>query len=271
MDIKQFKLDKPPLVLVLAQVITSAVLKIDKFIPDIQEQLRERGYPIFREDQVQQIDFNPGVNPQVRATSTTQWTFLSKNSKEAIVVNQNSIVFQTTMYDKFDKFGEHLKVILSDVSKITKVALYERLGLRYVNLIRKNPSESFGEYLAHGLHGLSSEELRFDDILGKNYQMTGKTKLGVLHIKLLQTKEGIFLTPDLDQGHLNFPSKPLPGEEVSILDFDHICFTQPRNFSADEIHKTVHELHKHIEYAFTKAVTVAALNKWGYTETPANQ
>ena len=270
MDTTQFRLSNAPLVLVLTQVITSAVLKIGDFIPDIQEQLRKRGYPICRRDQTQQFEFSPSVNPQIIETSTTQWTFLSKDSREAIVVNQNSIVFQTTKYDKFDNFGEHLKVILSDISEITKVALYEQLGLRYVNLIRKNPGESFEKYLVRGLHGLSSEELRFDDILGRNYQMTGKTKMGVLHIKLRQTKEGIFLTPDLDPGHLNFPNKPPTGEDVSILDFDHIYLTIPQDFVVDEIHNKVCKLHQHIEYAFIKAVTQEALSEWGYSERPAN-
>ncbi|MGL4612163.1 MAG: TIGR04255 family protein [Trueperaceae bacterium] len=271
MDTTRFKLANAPLVLALAQVVTSAVLKIDEFIPDIQEQLRKSGYPIFRPDQTQQFSFNPGINPQITLASTPQWTFLSKDSREAVVVNPNSIVFQTTTYDKFDVFVERLKNILSDISDITEVALYERLGLRFVNLIRKNPSENFEEYLNSGLLGLSSRELQFDDILGRSHQMTGNTKMGVLNVKLLQTKDGIFLTPDLDPGHLNFPQKLSPGEEVSILDFDHIhLLTEPQNFVADEISKKMYELHQHIEFAFRKAVTEEALTKWGYTEVPAN-
>jgi uncharacterized protein (TIGR04255 family) len=271
MDTAWFKLNNAPLVLALAQVVTSAVLKIDEFIPDIQEQLRKSGYPIFRPDQTQQFSFNPGINPQITLASTPQWTFLSKDSREAIVVNSNSIVFQTTAYEKFDVFVKRLENILNDISNITEVALYERLGLRFVNLIRKNPGESFEGYLNSGLLGLSPRELQFDDILGRSHQMTGKTKMGLLNVKLLQTKDGTFLTPDLDPGHLSFPQKLLPGEEVGILDFDHIyLLTEPQSFVADEISKKMYELHQHIEFVFIKAVTKEALTKWGYTEISAN-
>src|SRR5262245_9125468 len=134
------KFHKSPLVMVLAQVRTSPVTKMADYAAEVQEQVRRRGFPRLAEGTVQEILLTPG-GPQLRVHP--RWEFQDKERTTGIILTQNGVVLHTREYDTFDVFADHLKLALEVVGKVVKPALVERLGLRYVDLIRPEAGETW--------------------------------------------------------------------------------------------------------------------------------
>lgn len=258
------KLHEAPLVLVLAQVVISPVLKMQDFIREIQEELRTHGFPRFLEGQVQEVLFRPNIAPVV--SSSTKWTFLSKDGRDAVVVTERSIVLEASKYDDFESFAKQLQSIIEAIDKVVRIVLSERLGLRYVNLIRINDGETFNQYLHQGLLGLSHQLLDVNTMLHR-CESVASTAVGNLTIRLQQENSGTFLPPDLDAFELAFDIDLRAGETVCILDIDHYSI-KPRDFLASTIVEEMWQLHWHVEKAFKASVTPEALKAWKATEVP---
>src|SRR3974390_3171524 len=94
------KLQRSPLVMVLAQVRISHGAKMGEYIDDVQERLRQSGFPRFEEGRGHEILLRPGLQPEVR--EHPRWEFQNKERSAGIVVMQNAIVLQTNSYDTFD-------------------------------------------------------------------------------------------------------------------------------------------------------------------------
>ena len=97
-------------------------------------------------------------------------------------------------YGGFVKFSEDLRGILELFKKVTGLELSERLGLRYINLVREAPGVPFDTLLQPatawpkrgGVLGLT-ETTNF-------YQVRGASDEGVLSVKLWQVKDGFLFT-----------------------------------------------------------------------------
>src|SRR3954468_20020972 len=99
-------LSKNPLVLVLCQVQFSPVRKMGDYIPGIQEAFRRDGFPIERAGKIQQLTITPvGVN----AVEQERWDYRTKDEQWSVTVLQDSVVLQTTAYERFEGFAEKLE------------------------------------------------------------------------------------------------------------------------------------------------------------------
>lgn len=254
------KLTKSPLVIVLGQVRISPVLQMETYIPQIQERLRHKGYPVFRPSKIQEFNILPDGKAQV--ASTDRWIFAEKDRRTAVVIAPDFVVLETSRYDVFDAFSDSFEVALREVGEVVGVALAERIGLRYIDLIRPAEGESLAEYLNAGLKGLSAAELETDGLLHR-YEATGKTKAGQLVVRLFQTAQGVVLPPDLVPGDIELAQIQLaPNERVSILDIDHFSVTQ-RDYEPAKLMDDMWALHDASDKAFRAAVTPRALERWG--------
>ena len=95
------KLKKSPLVFVLSQVRFSPILKMENYVPDIQEDLRKQGFPRYKKEDIQQVSFG---GPDIRAERDNRWVFSSRDQTEAIVLAPTFVVYETTNYDVFETF-----------------------------------------------------------------------------------------------------------------------------------------------------------------------
>ncbi|HVJ88646.1 MAG TPA: TIGR04255 family protein [Labilithrix sp.] len=253
------KLHKSPLVMVLAQVRISHVAKMGDYVDDVQERLRRNGFPRFDRGRAHEILLRPGLQPEIR--EHPRWEFQNKERSTGITVMQNAIVLHTNSYDTFDHFAESLRLALEVIGDAAKPALVERLGLRYVDLIRPDPDESWTAYLKEGLHGLSPDAIGMAEGL-QRHETVGLTKAGQLVIRCVQSKDGGFLPADLSPSSLDYSKVTLrPGELVTLLDLDH--FSQAtRDFDVDTVMAAMWDLHENLDVSFREAVTGHALKKW---------
>jgi len=250
------KLERPPLIFSLAQVRFSPVLKIADYIPDIQDVLRKGDFPRFQQQQIQQLVFAP----KVEVTQDFRWVFSSTDQHEAVLLTKDFVVYETNRYDVFETFVKKLEFVLSLVKEKVDVLMAERIGLRVVDLIRPAAGKAAVEFLQQPLRGLSAESFGAVSLL-THFLLQAKSAVGDFSIRSMGTEDGTFLPPDLVSTELVFDSPPAKGEQVIILDFDHVA---PVNdaFDTKTLISKIWELHDITERAFKTAVTPEAINYW---------
>jgi uncharacterized protein (TIGR04255 family) len=246
------------LVLVLAQVRFSAVLAIDKYVPSFQERLRVEGFPRFQQEQVRSIELALG---NVTQREMTRWHFRDRNASSAVTLTTEFLALQTNRYESFDKFLKMTRLATDAFVRDARPSLVERVGLRYVNLIRPNEGEGFTKYLRPGLLGLREEDLGIEPQIHR-FEMVGRTPTGSLLVtRLAVSQDGTFLPPDLSDNPLDY-AIDLPAEEVvAVLDIDHFDIS-PFDFDPSAIEERLWGLHDQIDLVFRSAVTEDALRSW---------
>ena len=254
----QIQLDKPPIVFVLAQIVISGLLNISKFIPDIQESLRAIGYPRTQKANIFELTMSAERGPSV--SGSDKWIFSTKDNSAAVVINERFIVFEVGVYKGFVKFSEDLKNVLDIFKEVTGLELSERLGLRYINLVREASSTTFGDLLQPQLLGLNAESLGLTNATNF-YQIRGSSPEGVVTVNLWQTRDSSFLPPDIDSTGISIDSKIEPGESVRILDIDHIS-NEDRDFTPELLIDALQPMHNRVETIFVSSVTPQALDYW---------
>jgi uncharacterized protein (TIGR04255 family) len=250
-----------PLIYVVAQVRFSAVVAIEKYVPEIQEQLRHKGFPRFVRGQQHEIAIQPDGAPKFSAVE--RFEFQNKEASLGIVLQSNSVVVHTNSYSNYEAFEEHTKTALMAVHRIVNISLSERIGLRYVNLIRLESGERWTDYLHRGLLGLDPDSVGVRKWVSGS-QFLGETAVGQLAIRCSQSEQPF--PPDLLTSSLKYSMALDKGEVVTILDLDHFL-EQASDFKVSAAMSTLEQLHEGLDKVFMTAVTSNALTKWGKEES----
>lgn len=253
-----FHLHRAPLIYVVAQVIFSEVVAIEKYVPEIQESLRHKGFPRFLRGQVQEIAFQPDGSPKF--SMRDRFEFQNKEGSLGIVLQTKSVAVQTNSYSTYEIFEEQIKTALMVVHRVVNIGLSERLGLRYVNLIRLGSGEKWSDYLNPGVLGLDANSVGVSHWNSRS-EFVGPTNVGNLAVRCSQSGQPI--PPDLViSGTLSNPPTLAPGEIGTTLDFDHYV-EKSSDFKVSAVISTFEQLHEKLDVVFATAVTPQALFKWG--------
>lgn len=250
------KLEHSPLVFVLVQVRFPAVLKMSQHVPDIQESLRHAGFSKYVEEQTQQIVFAP----EIKTESERRWLFASRDQREAALLTNDFVVYETTRYDIFETFLARFRQIVDVVKERVGIEYAEQVGLRYVDLIRPTEERPARDFLRESLRGLSNEELGVSQAR-QQFVMKAKSPHGDLYLRSFENSGKKFLPPDLDATHLKFDVEPAAEEIFRVLDFDHI-FRGEVDFGSDDLVEKLWALHDSSSKAFQCAVTTDAIAFW---------
>ncbi len=244
---------------VIGQVRISPVVSIEKYIPDIQDRFRQIGFPKFKRGQLQELQFAADMAPKF--SIAPRFEFQDKTGNSGILVTSDFIAFHTNLYKSYEQFEEVLGNSLQIVHQAVNLSLVERLGLRYVDLIRPGQNERFNDYLKPGLHGFDTSALQLSDALHR-FEVVGKTQTGTLVVRYSQNKGGAFLPPDLALNTLTYNISLDQEETIALLDLDHYSDRQ-MDFHVQSVMETIGGLHDGLDLAFRGAVTEIALSRWG--------
>jgi uncharacterized protein (TIGR04255 family) len=253
-------LKRSPLVMVLTQVRFSAVMALEKFVPEIQEQLRHKGFPRYLRGQIQEFLVQPDSPPKFSLTD--RFEFQEKGGNTGIVLTPTSVAVQTNSYSRFEDFEEVIATAIIVVNRVLNISLVERVGLRYVDLVRVGENEHLRDFLKPGLLGIDPASVGIKSWLSR-YESIGSTDLGKLVVRCSQSEQ--ILPPDLFPTTLNYSIVPKPGEVVTLLDFDHFV-EKSGDFDTRGVVSLVGELHDAVDHAFRGSVTENALARWGNEE-----
>lgn len=258
-------LSKNPLVLVLAQVRFSPVRTMDTYIPGIQEAFRRRGFPIERAGKIQQLTITP---TGIQAVEQERWEFRTKDEQWSVTVLQDSVVLQTTAYERFEGFAEKLEAVVKTVFEKTEhdeLGRIQRVGLRYIDIIQPRVGERYRDYLRPGFHGAA--DAPFQEGSHRLYvESVGLTDLGdtpgTLILRVAQNDQGFDLPPDLVGGAPKHQPRAKAGELVTLIDMDHSI---EGNFDPDAewVTERAYKLHDHLVEAFHEhVVSEKAIEVW---------
>jgi uncharacterized protein (TIGR04255 family) len=256
-------LPRPPLIFVLAQVKILPVLKMNAFVPDIQETLRANGYPHFREVNSQNIFL--GDNPSVK--TITWWEFKSTDNRQSVVLTNDSITVQTTKYQTFDSLIADIGCVIDPLATYAKPQGVRQQGLRYVDLLADIDGLNTDDLLAPGFRGIKPGMIAPDvKQSASTFVVQAKTPHGILSIRSVQVlgSEQQVLPPDLSGMPLTLADWVGQAQNRRVLDFDHATpdgIAPP--FSAEEIASKFRDLHQYTDLAFRAVTTEAAREAWG--------
>jgi uncharacterized protein (TIGR04255 family) len=261
-------LAKQPLVLVLGQVRFSPIRQMADYIPAIQEEFRRHGFPIERAGKVQQLIFGPGGGVPVQVVEQQRWEYRTKDETWSVLVTQDSVVLQTTAYEKFEGFAEKLMHAVHTVLSKTEhdhLGVVQRVGLRYVDVVQPRGGEDFRFYLRPGFHGVADEVFQ-TGTHRLHVESVGRTLVdgqnGTMVVRVVQNDQGFSLPPDLVGAAPKHASRAKAGEIITLVDMDHYI---EGNFEPDAewIVARAYEMHDHlIETFHGHVVTEDAVEVW---------
>ncbi len=261
-------LAKQPLALVLGQIRFSPIRQMAEYIPAIQEEFRRAGFPIELAGKVQQLIFGPGGGVPVQVVEQQRWEYRTKDETWSVLVMQDSVVLQTTVYEKFEGFAEKLLHAVRTVFAKTEhdqLGVVQRVGLRYVNVIQPREGEDYRTYLRPGFHGVADEVFQAGSHR-LHVESRGKTLVGdvsgTMVVRVMQNDQGFSLPPDLLGAAPKHASRAKPGELITLVDMDHYI---EGNFdpNADWVVARAYEMHDHLIETFHEhVVTKDAVETW---------
>jgi len=253
------KLENQPLELVLAEVRFSPIIGIEKYIPELQDQLRTV-YPTVLTRQDQTINV---TDEGVQLSTIPGWAFVSKNKLSAVDISPNRIVLFTAEYHRFHAFSKQLKQVLDIFSEVVKPTLCTRVGFRYCNAIKPAADETLEQFVEPKF--LSPDCL---SSLGVKVHHRAESMIttpsGRLFIRGHQEASHFITPPDIRRlpiviNHDDEPSLRL------LLDLDHFWIDEKEqtDFDVGSVMEKLESLHGPSREAFWKLTTDYARDeKW---------
>lgn len=168
---------------VICQFRFPAILSInDKEPVELQDAIRE-DFPQYarREDvAAPQVVGVGGPNPQLKQPKpVTNYHFVSSDGLWKINLTQNFIALSTLRYTGWEEFARELDKPLAEFIRIYKPAYFERVGLRYVNIISREKLDlkdsSWPELITRPYLGaMAEEDIREEDVLNSGVDLQCK-------------------------------------------------------------------------------------------------
>lgn len=168
-DVQRVIYEKNPLDRVICQLRFPPILKIEKEIPaEFQDQIRQE-FPRYREKEELALPIPQQVQGELPSEFLRQalpiqsknYEFSSEDGKWTVNLTRNFIALTTRQYRRREEFQKRLTGPVAALCSIYKPAYFSRVGLRYVDIIRRsalglNSDEPWSELLKPHVLGLLS-------------------------------------------------------------------------------------------------------------------
>jgi len=127
--------DRAPLAEVVAQVRFPLLLAIDDRKPADFQDLIISDFPNLKVLEGIQISLGPNVGEAQPARQSRSYVFSNTKTGESVTLAANAVTFTTSAYQDWHTFSAHFFEILAHFVTCYKVRQWNRLGLRYRNVI----------------------------------------------------------------------------------------------------------------------------------------
>src|ERR1700732_863016 len=152
------KMKNAPVYFTIAQVRFNPVLTLPTLIPTIQENLRKKNYPDFKESIAMAFNLisnEESKNPTPVAQPIHQYSFSNLDGTESFILDQGSLSLQATSYETFEIFSARLIEVLDLVSRtVGGLSYIDRIGVRYLDAVTPGKDETLSQYLIPEVLGL---------------------------------------------------------------------------------------------------------------------
>ncbi len=142
-DVERVIYGKTTLAEVVCQFRFPTILKIGSTSPtDFQEIIRH-GFPLFSLKPVPQLQALPDAAKQVFSQIVPKaYGFTNEKENTQITLTQDFLAISTTDYKRFENFMENTRLALEALDKVYKPSFYARVGLRYIDIIKRSSLET---------------------------------------------------------------------------------------------------------------------------------
>lgn len=262
------RMSNAPVYYALVQVKFTPVAAMSKYVPDIQDALRVEGFPLFEVSNTTQLKFeirNPNEPPVHSFEPVTSWLMIDADRRAGFVLGNDFITFHTTDYDNHVPFISSLILGLSKVLEFAKPSLVSRIGLRYLDAVFPEKSETIEQYLVKELHGVDFGWTPLQSIQESVYQTSVEPLIsnGFMVSRIHKMNGQLGFPPDMiPNGLLPLPRFSNTEHRMhAIIDTDHYV---EGNMSTDLqlIEKQILSLHSKVKEAFEGMVSEFARAKW---------
>lgn len=142
-DVERVIYDKTTLTEVVCQFRFPTILKIGSTSPtDFQEIIRHT-FPLFSLKSVPQLQALPDavkqILPQIHPKA---YDFTNERENTQITLAQDFLAVSTTDYQRFENFMENTTFALEALDRVYKPSFYTRVGLRYIDIIKRSSLET---------------------------------------------------------------------------------------------------------------------------------
>lgn len=238
-------LENSPLTYVLASVRFAPWPLMAKKIDEIHDELRDIA-PLINRIQLQGIEFG-GQASQNNQLTPAAWMFMPSDRSFGIQFAPDQILYVTNKYTRYTEFQEVFDKVFNVLIKHMRFVDVTNMGLRYIDHIKAQESETIEEYIDSGL--LTSDIGEFKKLGGVitgTYQLDGDELRvrSICHPGMLSITED--LIPLLSM--INEQNKPLKVELLKnnemLLDIDSLKkFEKPERLEKNEILVQLESLH----------------------------
>jgi len=260
------KLSKAPVYYTVTQVQFNPILNLNAFLPVLQAQMREIGFPDFNSQIYQNLIFpffqaEGGQAPAPSIASQVRYLFGDMDARTQFVLENNALSLQSTAYDTFESFRQLLQRGIQIVDATIHLAFVERIGLRYLDAVFPvKEGDRLAAYLVPEVQGLSG---KVEGTLSHSASETHtQTPSGQLVSRVI-IRDGRIGFPDNFSIHPPQPDLRFTQFEGrhAILDTD-AFYMHREPFSASTICSRMDALHEIIRGSFYATVTPHALDAW---------
>ncbi|MGP3131689.1 TIGR04255 family protein [Serratia marcescens] len=267
-EVSNAVMSNAPVYYALAQAKFNPIAAIAKYINDIQDVFRKKGFTIFEMHEGTQLYFDllPGEeNPKPRIANIVNWQIIKSDRTCGYILNDTSIAFHTTHYLTHHEF---LKGLLEGIEVVHEVVTLEhlsRLGLRYLDAVLPVGDETPNDYLVDQLHGVSLGKKHLQTVNESVYETAVIPVItqGVLVTRIHKIFAELGFPPDLSASGLVMKEcfrteKPV---QHAIIDTDHYVDGHI-NINMEAISQQLESLHGEIKKTFHAMVTDHAEKTW---------
>jgi len=252
-----------PVYLVLADLRFSPVQLMSKYIDEIQELMRQGGYPEYKKGDVTRLFFGERDGQEPELERTDRWVFTNSADTSQFILTTSSLVFQTTEYCGHESFFDQTIFGAGIIKGSVKPASMHRVGLRYLDAIWPTAEHRVSDYLNAGLVGIELSQPFESSFSQSEYRFDLDGIASTLVLRVFQADSTLRLPPDLGPLDLELATRFQyeHGQRHCVLDVDHFS-ESISNFDSHLIRDSLSKLHGKISFAFLDSVTEFAQQQW---------
>lgn len=259
-----------PVYFALAQIQFNPFALMERFVGDVQDSFRRKGYTLFESQKQTQLQFNvaAGQDPSQSRPEVVEmpiWLFLKADRTSGYILTPSALAFQTTHYETRNEFISELLKGLRILNEVLTLDHVSRIGLRTLNAVIPREGEEVNQYLVPGLHGIDFDANRKFSVNEFVYETFCKplTNKGTLVERIFMAESSLGFPPDVAPNGLVLDERFKVEKVVkhAVLDTDHFVEGKfPLDFEG--IEQQLFSLHTSVKSAFEAATTQHAKAIW---------
>lgn len=257
------KLTKAPVCFTLAQMRFNPVLAMESFLPALQNDFREEGFPDYTSTEVRAIEVsNEDGGLEVREKPVKRFVFRNKAQTAAILLDPTALTYELSDYPVFEEFSKVFVRALDIVHQHRPIAYCDRIGMRMLDAVQPVDGETLDQYIvpqALGFIGAVDDSFEHEQTLTESHFKNGSHSL---LIRAVRIPSGLAAPPDLTPLRLKLTKRFLLHHgETMMLDFDS-SKSERVDFSASTTKAELSNLKLALSRSFKALVTEHALKVW---------